>query len=190
MANESRSRRGRAPATAQNSATLGVILVVFAVIIAILLFNAGGGNAADDGGDKTAAESANGSRESTTTTEATVETIPPGNLTVVVGNGSGISGRAKATADKLTPLGYTNIQAVDGKSTATTMVYYAEGFEADAKALAATMGLPDDRTQPLPAESVLQEPVEGAQLVVLVGPDFDPATAQIGVPTTAESGTN
>jgi hypothetical protein len=185
MANESRSRQGRQPAASQNSATLGVILVVFAVFIAILLFNAGGGNASGDS-DKTAAESANASNKSSTTTSAAPpSTTPPAAVKLLVGNGSRITGRAKTTADKLKALGYTNISAVDGKDTATTMVYFAAGHEADAQAVAAQMQLTPDRVQPVPAgDSPLKVPVGDAAVVVLVGPDFDPATAPIGTTST------
>ncbi len=186
MANESRTRQGRSPATPQNSATMGVILVVAAVVIAILLFNAGGGTTTRVDGDQTAAESANGSdKPATTTTTTPPSTTPPASLAVLVGNGSGVTGRAKATAEKLTALGYSNIKAVDGKDTATTVIYFAPGLDADGIALARLMNLTDDRAQALPAESPLKQAVGDAKLVVLVGSDFDPNTAVFGTTTTA-----
>lgn len=187
MAGDSGARSGRAATTPQNSATMGVILVVAAVVVAILLFNAGGGNAADSDGDRTAAEAARGSSGGTTTTTAVPDTTPPANLVVAVGNGSGVGGRAKATADALAMLGYTNNKAVDGESTATTIVYFLPGLDADAAALAAKMGLSPDRAVPMPDPIPLKESVEGAQLVVLVGGDFDPATANFNADAT---GTN
>lgn len=181
MANESRQRQGRAPATPPNTAAMGVILVVAAVFVAILLFNAGGGESADTGKDRTPAEQATGSDKTTTTTSTIpVVTTPPASLNVVVGNGSGVTGRAKKTADKLGGLGYTKIKAVDGKNTATTTVYFVAGLENDALALTRLMGLPDERAQPMPGETPLQVPVGDAQIVVLVGTDFDPATAALG----------
>lgn len=184
MANESPRRQQRPPATPQNSAAMGVILVVAAVFIAILLFNAGGGNAADTNDGRTAAESANGGRATTTTTTAPpAVTTPPANLQVVVANGSGVSGRAKATAEKLNVLGYTNTQAVDGTATPTTMVYFAEGLEADGIALVRQINLPDDRAQAMPATQPLNTPVPGAALILLVGADFDPANAVFGSTT-------
>ena len=189
MANESRSRQPRPPATPQNSATMGVILVVAAAVIAILLFNAGGGAAKDDNTAKTAAEAANGGKSGTTTTTAPAAvTTPPGQLEVVVGNGSGVAGRAKATAEKLNPLGYTNTKFVDANSSPTTVVYFSAGHDADAVALAQLLGLTDDRAQPLPAQSPLKEPVPTAALTVLVGTDFDPATAPFA--TTSAAPTN
>ncbi|MFN8052756.1 MAG: LytR C-terminal domain-containing protein [Acidimicrobiales bacterium] len=183
MANEPRTRQSRSATTPQNSAAMGVILVIAAVFLAILLFNAGGGTAKEVT-DKTAAETAKGSGKGTTTTSSTpVVTTPPASLKVLVGNGSGVTGRAKSTADKLAALGYTDIKAVDGKSTATTVVYFATGLDNDGIALARQMNLSDDRAQPLPADSPLKVPVGDAKLVVLVGTDFDPATAAFGSTT-------
>lgn len=190
MANESRARQSRTSATPQNSATMGVILVVAAVFIAILLFNAGGGTAEDSGGDQTAAESANGGSGATTTTTilATV-TTPPGNLEVVVGNGSGVPGRAKVTTEKLTPLGYTNIAYVEANASPVTVVYFGPGHDADALALSQLLGLTDDRAQPIPTTGTpLKEAVPTAALTVIVGADFDPAVAPFA--TTVPAPTN
>ena len=185
MANEPRQRQGRTPATPPNTAARGVILVVAAVFVAILLFNAGGGESTDTGKDRTPAEQATGSDKTTTTTSTIpVVTTPPANLNVVVGNGSGVTGRAKKTSDKLAGLGYSKIKAVDGKSTTTTTVYFVPGMEDDALALVRLMGLPDERAQPMPGETPLQVPVGEAQIVVLVGTDFDPDTAPVGVTST------
>lgn len=189
MANESRARQPRSTATPQNSATMGVILVIAAAVIAILLFNAGGGTAVSAGEDKTAAESANGGSATTTTsTTIPVPATPPAALEVVVGNGSGVTGRAKTTSEKLSALGYTNIKFVEGNPSPTTLVYFSPGHDADAVALAQQMGLGDDRAQPLPAETPLKEAAPTAMLTVLVGADFDPATQVFG--TTVPPPTN
>lgn len=182
MANEPRRGRSRPTPTPQNSATMGVILVVAAVVVAILLFNVGGGTATSSD-DLTPAESAAEGRETTTTTEAPAVTTPPANLVVYAANGSGVSGRAGDTAEKLNAIGYSNVKAVDGQSTATTMIYFAAGLENDALALATAMGLPADRVAAMPATSPLKVPATDAALIVLIGPDFDPNTAAIGVPT-------
>jgi hypothetical protein len=180
MANEPRGRQSRAAATPQNSATMGVILVVAAAVIAVLLFNAGGGTAKETDTDKTAAESANGGDTTTTSTIVVAATTPPAALEVVVGNGSGITGRAKATAEKLNGIGYTNTKYVDGNPSPSTIVYFSPGHDADAVALALSMSLGEDRAQPLPAESPLKAPEPTAALTVLVGADFDPAVAVFG----------
>jgi len=164
---------------------MGVILVVVAVVVAILLFNAGGGAAKASDPDQTAADAANG-KATTTTTIPAVVTTPPSSLEVVVGNASGTPGRAKTTSEKLSPLGYTNIQYKEATTTSpVTVVYYAPGFDADALALAQLMGLTDDRAQAMPAQSPLKEPVPTAALTVLVGSDFDPAIVTFGVPSSA-----
>ena len=184
MANESRSRQSRTPATPQNSATMGVILVIAAVVIAILLFNAGGGESKADDTDKTAAESATGDSGSTTTSALPVAvTTPPASLEVVVGNGSGVPGRAKATAERLGTVGYTNTKFVDGNPSPNTVVFFSPGHDADALALTQLLSLTDDRAQPLPAQTPLKEAVPTAALTVLVGADFDPATASFTTTT-------
>ena len=180
MANDTRGRQSRSAATPQNSAAMGVILVIAAVVIALLLFNAGGGTAKGSDG-KTPAEAANGTT-TTTSTIPTAVTTPPGNLELVIGNGSGVAGRAKATAEKLTPLGYTNNKYVDANSSPTTIIYFSEGHDADALALAAVMSLGADRVQPMPAQSPLKEAIPSAALTVIVGGDFDPATATFNPP--------
>lgn len=185
MANESRSRQSRQPATPQNSAVMGVVLVVAAVVIALLLFNAGGGSSKAEEPDRTAAESANGDSTTTVASTAPPTLTPPGNLMLVVGNGSGVKGRAKATTDKLATFGYTNNKAVDGNSTPNTIVYFQPGLDADALALATLIGLPPDRVQPLGEPSPLITPEPTANLVLLVGPDFDPATAPFTTTTAA-----
>lgn len=184
MANESRGRQQRPPATPQNSAAMGVILVVAAVFVAVLLFVAGGGNAEPSDTGETAAESANGGRSTTTTSTIPVAvTTPPGNLKLVVANGSGARGRAAATAEKLNALGYSNTAPVDGTATPNTVVYFAEGLEADAIALLRQINFPEDRAQVMPAQQPLVTPVPDASLILLVGSDFDPATAVFGSTT-------
>lgn len=186
MANESRPRRSRPPATPSNTATTGVILVIAAVVIAVLLFNAGGGTAKGSDPDQTAADAAKGASASTTTsTLPPVATTPPAALVVVVANGSGVPGRAKVTAEKLATVGYTTTKAVDGTSSPTTIVYFSPDHDADAALLVQTMGLPVDRIQPIPEPSPLKKPDATANLILLVGADFDPATATFATPTTA-----
>lgn len=182
MATERSGRSSRSAATPQNTAVMGVILVVAAVVVALLLFNAGGGAATSGASDQTPAEAANGA-STTTTTAPPVTTTPPGNLEVVVGNGSGVSGRGKATADKLTPLGYTNISAVDATSSPTTQVYFTPGHDLDAQVLAQVMGLAADRVAAMPAQSPLKEAKPTAALTVVVGKDFDPAKAPFTPPS-------
>jgi hypothetical protein len=186
MANEARNRQSRQPATPQNSATMGVILVVAAVVIALLLFNAGGGGSTSTDSGKTAAEVANGDKGTTTSsTPPAPATTPPASLTVVVGNGSGVTGRAKTVSEKLSAVGYTTIKFADGTATPNTIIYFAAGHDADALYLAQTMGYGTDRVQPLEGKTPLKTADPTAVIVVLVGADLDPATATFTPPTSA-----
>jgi len=184
MANQTRSRSNRQPATPQNSQIMGVVLVVAGFLVALLLLIGGGGTddkAAGDGGD-TSTDGTSPDTEETTTTAAPV-TTPPANLVITVGNGSGVSGRAKKTAELLVSKGYPNSTAVDGVPTQTTQFYFIPGATDDAKAVAATLGFGADRVLPLPAPVPLKNPdIGGARVVVLVGPDFDPAAAPAAQP--------
>lgn len=190
MANETRTRQSRPAATPQNTAAMGFILVIGAVAVALMLFYAGGGSASGGNDGKTAADivGAGSSTSTTPTTAAKLNVTAPAALEVLVGNGSGKTGRGKKTADKLAALGYANAKGVDGKSTAVTTVYFAEGARDDAVAIARAMGLPADRVAALPAESPLKVPVGTARVVALVGLDFDPDTATFGTATQPGAG--
>ncbi|HPB44515.1 MAG TPA: LytR C-terminal domain-containing protein [Microthrixaceae bacterium] len=182
MATQQRRRPARAPQTPQNSTQLGVILVVVAVVVALLLFTVGGGSDSSDD-DLTAADQVQQGATTTSTPEVeTVTTTPPAALKLVVANGSSVKGRAGATAERFNGLGYA-ASAVDGTSTATTVIYYVEGMEADGVAVAGVMGFGPDRTALMPAAQPLQTPDPAAQVIVLIGPDFDPGTAAWGAAT-------
>lgn len=186
MANQP-SRGSRQTATPQNSAAMGVVLVVVAFVVGLLLLTTGGDDDADDAADTPAGQVADENGDSGDTTETTAptpSTTPPAQLQIIAANGSGVGGRAGATSTLLNGLGYPNVQAVDGTTTATTQVYYLEGFVEDANAVAANLGLPAERVVPMPATV----PLDGAELgnatiIVLLGPDFDPAN-----PPTASTG--
>lgn len=187
MANQPRSRQARQPSTPQNSALMGMILVVATVVIALLLFNAGGGGADDTtvaGSDKTG--SSNGTKSTTTTsTTPPPVTTPIATLEMIIGNGSGIGGRAKATAERFIGLGYVLAKGVDANTAATTVIYHVPDAKNDALAVAAIMGFGADRIAAMPATSPLKTAVGSAKVVVVVGPDFDPTTAAWGtVPAT------
>lgn len=175
MANQTRSRSSRAAATPQNSATMGVILVVVAFVVGLLLLVKGGSDGAGGGGDNpTGAQSGT---KATTSTEPVPLTTPKASLAVVVGNGSGIQGRAKATADKLIAAGYTAAKGVDGVQTTASRVMYVLGAEDDAAAVAEALGLTAVTPETMPNPIPLKNAADGAtaRVVVLVGPDFNPA---------------
>ncbi|MEZ5321208.1 MAG: LytR C-terminal domain-containing protein [Microthrixaceae bacterium] len=175
----SRQRPTDATDTPDNTKILGVLLTVVAVGVAMLLFAVGGGGTSDPNAGKTAAEVARDSATTTTTSTTVPPTTPVAQLSVVIANGSGAKGRARTIADKLKTLGYTTIEAVDGNKTDTTVVYAAAGADGDAAALALRMGLDPGQIQAMPSPQPLKTQFPTAKVVVLVGPDFDPATRTI-----------
>jgi preprotein translocase subunit SecG len=183
MANQPRSRSSRQPSTPQNSQIMGVVLVVVAFVVGLLLLIAGGGTgAAVKTGGSGGTTDGSGTETAKTTTTAPPATTPAANLLVVVGNGSGKSGRAKKTADILVAKGYVNTSAVDGQATQISQVFFIPGAADDANAIAAALGFRPDQVKAMPAPIPLKNPdIGGARVVVLVGPDFDPA---LPLPTT------
>jgi hypothetical protein len=112
---------------------------------------------------------------------------PPASVKVLVLNGSGKSGVAKAGADALKPAGFTTLDPTNAKSTvATSVVYAAPGFEADAIAVAGLLGLPPTAVKPLtvPPPAEVGDPADAAVVAVL-GPESAAAGGTAATTTTA-----
>lgn len=183
-----RSPRRDAPAPGPNPALRGVILVVVGVVLGAILLAKGGGVGFDS--DRTDVAIGGGSERSTTTTEATTTTVaerPPATVKVVVANGSGKSGLAGKTGQFLATSGYTTSSATDAlQPAAQTIVYFAPGFEANARAVAQLLGLSADRVQALPGQ-VAKEQAADTGMVVLLGQDV-PAVVAGSTTTTTVAG--
>lgn len=120
-------------------------------------------------------------------TTAAPVTVPPAEVKVVASNGAGISGLAGTTTDFLATQGYTNSVATDAPAeVASTAVYFAEGFQPNAAAIATLFGLPPEQVQPLPADPVANDQPADAAVIVALGPDAEAAVA--APPTTAAPG--
>jgi hypothetical protein len=50
-------------------------------------------------------------------------------------------------------------------------VYYTEGFQAEAQAVAASLGAPAEAVQPMPTPPPVAD-IQGAQVLVVLGPDI------------------
>lgn len=181
---ESRQPQRRSASPGADPAARGLILVVVAVALGAILLAAGGTVGFDP--DDTAVDIGdNGGDDVTTTTEAPTETtaappvtVAPADVAVVAANGAGISGLAGATAEFLATQGYSNTTATDALAdVSATVVYFAEGFEGNAAAIAALMALPETQVQPLPAEPVAGDQPAGAAVVVVLGPDAEAVVA-------------
>ncbi len=177
------------PSAGERTRAAVILAVLFVALLTAALIASVGG---DDSPDVAAATS------STTTTEATTTTTtaPPDpssldgepasprcrtddrsalplrdrqDSTVLVLNGTYRGGHAGDTTTQLESLGYTTVVPDNADREETTIVAYKPGFCAEAERLAADLGLPDARVEPVPAE--LPVVVGRARLVVTLGLD-------------------
>ena len=152
----------------------GLLLIAAAVVLGLLLLSKG----FDDGAATSRASSDGGEAEvapSDSTETVAPSTIPdaldPSQVPVVVSNASGISGQAGEVTAQLQALGYiTSEPETAAELSDFTAVYYVEGFEAEARAVATSLGYPVDQVvapspEPAPAGT-------GTEVViVLLGAD-------------------
>jgi hypothetical protein len=172
----------------------GGVLIAVAVVLGIVLLGKGfdsgflpssSSDPSDEvatGGDGEDGEDG----ESTTTTGATATTHQPAEVRVQVLNSTGPAGSAGAGTDALSALGYNVIDganAADRNATATA-IYAAAGYEGDAAAIAAVLGI-TAAPQPMPNPPPAPAPAD-ASVVVVLGPDF--ALPAAGATTTTTSG--
>jgi len=195
MASPQRSRQRRSAPSGPDPAARGIILVVVAVVLGAILLAAGGTVGFDqddesvDIGEGGAGEggAGEGATETTAPTETATSapvTVAPSQVAVVAANGAGISGLAGQSADFLATQGYTNTAATDALAdTAQTVVYYVDGFQPNAVAIAGAFGLPETQVQPLPAEPVAGDQPDTTAVVVLLGPDAEAAVSGAGTTT-------
>ena len=111
-------------------------------------------------------------RSATTTTTAVATAHAPAQVTVLVANGSPTTGAASNLTKVIGNAGYNTLTAIDAtnRSTPTTAVYYAAGYQPDAAALAARVGAPASAVKamplPLPVASL-----QSANVLVVLGTD-------------------
>jgi LytR cell envelope-related transcriptional attenuator len=137
---------------------------------------------AGDGGTATTAANAGSSvPKSTTTTAAngggqpTGTTRAPASVSVVVLNGSGgVKGVAGATTDKIKAKGYKTLEPGNAAPVDKTTVYYTQGYQADANAVAGVLGLAPTSVSAAPANPPAGS--TGANVIVVLGKDTPPAT--------------
>jgi hypothetical protein len=169
--------------SAGGAAGRGLLLIAIAVIVGVLLlrngFDDNGGSASapvTDGGSTETTVSTNttaaggGSTDSTAATTAP-SVRPPNQVKVFVANGAGIQGAAGKAADTLKAAGYVAVAGNSPNRVQTTTVYYTEGFQAEAQAVAASLGAPAEAVQPMPTPPPVAD-IQGAQVLVVLGPDI------------------
>jgi hypothetical protein len=107
----------------------------------------------------------------TTTTVAKAKAHNPAEVTILVANGSGKAGAAARIASVLKGSNFVLKESTNTKTpAAASVVYYAPGYELDAKAIAALL-TPQPATQPLPNPLPVKD-VVGAKVLVVVAADL------------------
>ncbi len=107
--------------------------------------------------------------EETTTTAPPAVIRPPAEVTVRVSNSARRAGVAGAGTEILTQAGYASLSPKNGPTIANSVVYYVEGYDADAAAVARLLNMAETSVAPMPADPGV--PIDGAQLVVMLGED-------------------
>jgi hypothetical protein len=126
----------------------------------------GGGSSTDDIGTATTAPGE-------TTPEGTPVTRAPAEVTVWVLNGGGPTGTATNGTQVVANAGYATVGAANAEPVPQSTIYYVEGYQADAAAVAALLGFPVDRVVALPdPPPVPNADLQGASVVAVLGPDY------------------
>jgi hypothetical protein len=124
----------------------------------------------------------------TTAPPLTTTTRPAAAVKVMVANGTTTNGIASTAQRLIAQAGYNALGPADGTAAAkaarrNTIVYYAPGFDTEARRIAALLGMtPAPPVAPLPTTALPVTDLKGANVLVLVGPDY---AAKHGGPTTA-----
>ena len=94
-------------------------------------------------------------------------------VTVLVANGSGVSGRAAELTEQVGEAGYRTAAPSNvggGETLPASTVYFTEGYRAEAEALAATLD-PPPQVASLPESGPVSD-LRGAQVVLVLGSDL------------------
>src|SRR5688572_31052408 len=177
----------RRPAEPTANPARGAALVVIAVVIGLFLLRNGLDTSeavtSNPGDQSTDASESSDSDEGTdegatddTTVDTTPTTRPVNEVPTIVLNDSGVTGAAGVYSEALAALGY-QLTDPDGDNAdadgdaAATIVYFADGFEAEAAAVATAIGAPE-AVVPQLLPTTPPGPIAGASVVVVIGTDL------------------
>lgn len=177
-----------------NNAIKGALLVAIGVLLGVLILGNGlsspGGPSSvtveqASGADATTTTTAEGGDSTTTTAEGgatsttlpttstsggpTPSTNPPNEVRVMVANGTDIPGAASQVQSQLVALGYNALSPANGPPSEQSWSYYEPGYEADARAIANSLGMAQEQVAPMPEPPPL-DTLE-ADVLVLIGND-------------------
>ncbi|HEX9683826.1 MAG TPA: LytR C-terminal domain-containing protein [Acidimicrobiales bacterium] len=182
---EHRADDGSFSRSAGGAAVRGTALIAAAVLVGFLLLNANDDPAPSTGvaasatttptddGEAAPAEDegegeAEGEGEGDAEQPAAAEPRPPGEVKVLVANGSDVKGAAGKVSDQLKTKGYNVLSATNTTSPASSAaVYYGAGFQAEARLVALELGVAVERVLPLPTPSPVDDARGTNVLVVL-----------------------
>lgn len=165
--------------SAGNAALRGGALLAVAVILGIVLLNAADDNDAfapvTAGGNGNGDTSAETTAPPNTTTTTTTPLRPAAEVKVLAANGTAVRGLAGQTNDRLRAFGYNALAPTDAskKPVTTSVVYFTEGYEGEARQIAEQLGI--EAVQPMPAQPPVLN-LQTANVLVVVGTDNAAAT--------------
>ena len=180
---ETEAQPAAASTVAGGSAVRGAIIIGAAVLLGVVLLGKGldtGFASTGSNGDNGSSGSENGDGGTTptgeTTPDGTAVTRPPGEVTVWVLNGGGPTGTATNGSTIVANAGYATVPAENApQDVPQSIIYYVEGYQADAAAVAGLLGFPVERVVALPnPPPVPNGDLQGAAIVAVLGPDFQP----------------
>lgn len=162
----------------------GAALVVAAVVVGLLLLRNGLDTSeviTASKGDKSTAEKP---KDEESTTSSTVVTRSPAQVTVIVLNGTSVSGAAGEYSTSIGSAGYQMLDPGDAAAKIpATQVFFTVGYEREAAAVALAAGAPPTLTPTaLPAPPPGE--VGSANVVVVIGTDLASATPTTAAPAT------
>lgn len=161
----------------------GAVLIAVAVVLGFILLAYGFPSAdetvsaSSDGSipvDDTVLDSTIDGTGATTTTAGSGEARPPAEVTVLVANGSGVSGAAGEFTGTLNADGYVTAEPAnaDRKDYTTTVVYYVGEEQAEAAQVATALGLDPAAVEPMPDPPPTEDgDLRNSTVLVILGTD-------------------
>jgi len=159
----------------------GIALIAAAVLLGVILLNAtdapepltvSSDESPDEGTEGDAAETTTTTTAPPAATDTTLPAgaRPPAEVTVLVANGARVQGAASRLSTEIAKAGFTMAAPANTAPVPTSAVDFAEGYEADAQAVAALLA-PAPPVAPLPDPAPVED-LRGAQVVVVQAPDL------------------
>ncbi len=167
---------------AANAGARGALLLAVAVILGIVLLQKFDSGTVDTGGQISTGTSV--ALQTTTTRRPGLTTVPivttttvkaraKADVKVVVANGAGVKGLGASTTAILKNAGYTTLTPTDATAQVDkTSVQFADGYDADGREVAQTLGLAPTVAVKQASPPVAAADIGDAKVIVILGTDF------------------